>query len=173
MKITFVSLALAAILLAGCTAEPMITPIEFPKEPVRHESVARDPAPNAESLAPVDRWRRDLERIAPVGWTVEDPVDQIESPDGWSRIEGGRGISITIVNRLKRVDPGSRPPRFVLALFPTGWQGKDGFDDATPMKLFGASSDWILFYDPTSHEGWEKPEEDVARTFHVPCPAKG
>src|SRR5205823_1719864 len=125
----------------------MITPIEFPSEPVRHESVARDPAPNTESLAPVDRWRHDLERIAPVGWTVEDTIDQIESPEGWQRIEGGRGMSITIVNRLKPADAQGRQPRFVMALFPVGWSGKDGFEDSKPMRIFGTSSEWILFFD--------------------------
>ncbi len=181
-------------LLAGCTGPEPGTPIEFPREPVRVERRARDPEPTTDVLAPVDRWREQLASVAPAGWIVEDPVDQLESPDGWERLAGGRGISFTLVNkgRTIAVAPGvTANPRFAVLLFPRGWEGRDlaagvavredrlwrlprprpelaTTDD--PARFFGANGEWLYFHATKGHDGWDRAPEDVARALGVTAP---
>jgi len=157
------ALLLVFFLSSGCIStleEP--GPMKFENEPERRERAAPELVPPAEDVTPTERWKAELAKIAPPGWTVSEAVDQLEAPDGWSRIEGGRGIAYTFASKDKS---------FTIWFLPRDWKGK--FDGPTPVKLFGANADWQLFYTTTGHEGWEKPEEAVARAFKVAFPARG
>jgi hypothetical protein len=161
------ALLLAFFLFAGtfsgclvCTEEP--GPMKFPEEPVRREREAPELIPPAEDVTPTERYRAELAKVAPKEWTVGDAVDQLEAPDGWSRLEGGRGIAFTI----SKGDKG-----FTVWFMPADWKGK--FDGPAQVQLYGASADWQLFYTREGHEGWEKPERDVARAFGVASPTRG
>jgi hypothetical protein len=158
------ALLLSFFLSSGCIAtleEP--GPMRFPQEPVRRERSAPELVPPAEHVTPTERWKAELARVAPSGWTVGEAIDQLEAPDGWSRIEGGRGISFTIAKDGRS--------SFTVWFLPRDWKGKD--DKTAPVKYFGANADWHLFYTTSGHDGWAKPQEDVARAFKVAFPARG
>lgn len=155
-------LLLAFFLSAGCIStmeEP--GPMKFPEEPVRRERQAPELVPPSEDVTPTERWKSQLEAIAPKGWQVGEAVDQLEAPEGWWRIEGGRGIAYTITCKDKK---------FTVWFLPKDWKGRE--DGTAPVKLFGANQDWQMFATTTGHEGWEKAEEDTARVFGV-SPARG
>ncbi len=162
MKIRSV-LLLSFFLSSGCIStleEP--GPMKFPQEPIRRERPAPELVPPAERVTPTERWKAQLASLAPSGWTVGEAVDQLEAPDGWSRIEGGRGISFTITSKDKA---------FTVWFLPRDWKGKD--DRSVPVKFFGCNTDWQMYYTASGHDGWAKPEEDVARAFKVAFPARG
>jgi hypothetical protein len=157
------AILLTFFLSAGCIStmeEP--GPMKFPTEPIRRARPAPELVPPAEHVTPTQRWKAELARVAPAGWTVGDAVDQLEAPDGWSRFEGGRGISFTI---------SKKDQAFTIWFLPKDWKGKD--DKTAPVKLFGSNADWQLFYTTAGHAGWAKPEEDVAKAFKVAFPARG
>ena len=193
MKKTLLSF-LVTLSLAGCMSAPPPEAITFPQENKREVAPATEPEPTNEVLAPVDQWKRALEKILPAGWALEDPSDQNEAPFGWERIQGGRGIELGLVNQKSALPDGggSRHPRFVAALFPVGWEGRaqtaglafsgDHLLHVKPPKkgpfptdteclksarFFGKSGDWLMFFNATGHEGWERPEEDVARALGI------
>lgn len=183
------SFAVLGLALSGCASPPPAEPIPFRREVVREPETAKEPEPTAETLAPVDRWKRDLERVVPAGWVLEDPNDAIEAPTGWERTQGGRGLELTLVNKQKAIKDrsGARDPTFVFSVFPLGWEGraltaglafqedklvhlkKPGTDrDCTrSMRFFGKNGDWLLFFTASGHDGWERPEEEVARALKI------
>jgi hypothetical protein len=187
MKKTLASLLLAGALSSGCANPPPATPIDFPPEEPRVPCPARDPEPTSETLAPVDRWHKELAKIVPAGWRVEEAQDQLEFPEGWERYQGGRGIEIALVNPTRTVTENgvARSPRFVVSLFPSGWEGRAPAagvslqggrlvplrttvkDGSTPARFYGASTDWIFFHSTLGHEGWDRPEDDVARALKI------
>ncbi|MEZ0227541.1 MAG: hypothetical protein ACAI25_02880 [Planctomycetota bacterium] len=156
------ALLIAFFLSSGCISTEEPGPMRFPEEPIRRQRAAPELVPPAEHVTPTERWKAELARIAPQGWTVGDAVDQLEAPDGWSRIEGGRGIAFTITRKDKS---------FTVWFLPRDWKGKD--DRTAPVRLFGCNADWQMFYTAAGHEGWAKPEEDVAKAFKVAFPARG
>jgi hypothetical protein len=161
---------------------------------VRVERRARDPEPQADVLAPVDRWRQQLASAAPAGWVVEDPVDQLESPDGWERLEGGRGISFTLVNKSRTIVTGpgvTRNPTFTIFLLPRGWEGRDQAAGVAvredrmfrlprprpelattdnPIRFFGANEEWLYFHATKGRDGWDRAPEEIARALGVATP---
>lgn len=137
-------------------------PMKFPQEPVRRERPAPELIPAAEDVTPTERWKAELAKVTPQGWTVGEAVDQLEAPEGWSRIEGGRGISYTIQKGEQR---------FTIWFLPKDWKGKD--DHCAPVKFVGSNTDWHLYCTTTTVTGWSKPQEDVARAFKVAFPARG
>lgn len=156
------ALLLAFFLSAGCISMEEPGPMKFPEEPIRRERAAPELVPSAEDVTPTARFQAKLAKVAPAGWTVGDAVDQLEAPDGWSRIEGGRGIAFTIAKKEKS---------FTVWFMPLDWKGR--FDGPMSVKLFGANEDWQLYFTAEGHDGWEKPEEDVARAFKVAFPTRG
>ncbi len=161
MKIHSMLLVIFLAALAGCSSEEP-GPMRFPEEPVHRDRLAPELVPPSSDVTATERWHARLEKIAPAGWTVGDAVDQLEAPEGWSRVEGGRGISFTIVKSRKS---------FTLWFMPLDWKGK--FDGPTQVKCFGANKDWQLYYTVSDHLGWDRPEEDVARAFKVALARRG
>jgi len=148
-------LLLAFCLSTGCIStveEP--GPLAFPEDPIRRERAAPQLVPPAEDVTPTERWKTKLAEVAPSGWKVGDAVDQLEAPDGWSRLEGGRGIAFTVSKDDKK---------FTVWFLPKDWKGKD--DGTAPVRLFGSNEEWQLFFTTAGHDGWEKPEEAVANAF--------
>jgi len=153
---------LSAGSLQGCISTEEPGPMRFPEDPVRRDRPAPELVPGSEDVTPTERWKAKLAQIAPLGWTVGDAVDQLEAPDAWSRTEGGRGIAFTISKKDRT---------FTIWFMPLDWKGR--FDGPQAVKLFGANQEWQLYYTVSGHEGWDRPEEDVARAFKVAFPAKG
>jgi hypothetical protein len=160
MKIRSMLLVIFLAALAGCSSEEP-GPMRFPEEPIHRDRQAPELVPPSADVTATERWHAKLEKIAPAGWTVGDAVDQLEAPEGWSRVEGGRGIAFTIA----KCETPTRRKAFTLWFMPLDWKGK--FDGPTQVKCFGASKDWQLYYTVSGHEGWDRPAEDVARAFKV------
>ncbi len=182
MKIHSTLLVIFLAALAGCSSEEP-GPMRFPEEPVHRDRLAPELVPPSSDVMATERWHARLEKIAPAGWTVGDAVDQLEAPEGWSRIEGGRGISFTIANSgaappgpREGLRPSDSPhakskKSFTLWFMPLDWKGK--FDGPTQVKCFGANKDWQLYCTVSDHQGWDRPEEDVARAFKVALAPRG
>jgi hypothetical protein len=140
----------------GCISTEEPGPMKFPKDPVCRERPAPELAPAPEAVTPIERWKHTLVRIAPAGWTVDDASSQVETPDGWTRLDGGRGLSFTVRNKDQR---------FVVWFMPLDWKGT--FERTAPVQRLGANDQWQLFTTETGHDGWTKPEDEVARAFQV------
>lgn len=120
----------AAWSVAGCGSnEP---------EPQRERPPARRAEP-AEApsgvLAPVDAWRDALTTRLPAPWTLTEIAAQVEAPEGYTRVAGGRGLLI-------RIGGGPEEQRFWV--MPRGFEGTS--QSAEPAVVVqGERDDMLLF----------------------------
>jgi hypothetical protein len=183
IRTPLVAVLLAAALSAGCASESERPENNVP--PPRRQAPTSDPLPAGftplPTVAPVSRWRRDLQEVVPAGWTLGEAQDQIDAPLGWERRGGDRGLRFDISDAR-----GST--RFVVTLMPAGFEGRSDelglvfvesrtkpfnkplATGAPTEEHLGAAGDFYLFVKNDCGSDWVKATDDVARALGAKKP---
>lgn len=132
-------LALSAF-CAGCASDPPPLPARRHYTP-DYRLAERSPTG---ILAPVDDWKRNLEMELPAPWRLADVRAQVASPEGWTRLEGQRGLELAILN-------GDRTQRFWV--MPAAFKGQTHGDQIA--EEIATNDTFALYALPQSAEGWE------------------
>jgi hypothetical protein len=132
--------AVVAACLAGCGGN------EPEPEPERPPARRAEPADTPDGvLAPVDAWTEALAAQLPAPWKLDGIDSQVEAPEGYTRVAGGRGL-------LLRLSGGpDRQQRFWV--MPRGFEAVADPGTKTTIEVV-AETDELLLFAPAS-PAWE------------------